>query len=368
MSMPDLLTGPRLGDFHGRDNNLNLIRFLAASAVIWTHAFGFLRYNSLEPVKHTFGIGAGDVAVDVFFVLSGFLVSKSLEGKSPLQYLWARGARIYPALWISLVLTVAVVAFCFTPEPAVRFLRAHATTAYLLSNSTMLPGLGARLTLRHAFAHAGDTFNVPLWTLPFELQMYGLLAVIGFTVGLRPHYAAAIALLAMISIAMSKFGGEHWMTIDRARFLCLFFVGSLAYTLRRHIVLRGWIAATLLVAIVIAVMLTHQYAIRQAALLFALPYLILWSAWVPGGVLRRWNRLGDYSYGMYIYGCPVQAALVATGVTRTVGGNFVIAMLVTLPIAMASWHLVEQRALKTRLPAVLQSRPRALTSSQGEGP
>jgi peptidoglycan/LPS O-acetylase OafA/YrhL len=75
MPVRHLFSGPRLGDFRGRDNNFNLIRFLAAALVIWTHAFGLLDRTSFEPVFRTFHLGAGDLGVDIFFVLSGFLVS-----------------------------------------------------------------------------------------------------------------------------------------------------------------------------------------------------------------------------------------------------------------------------------------------------
>ncbi len=372
MSMPEPFAGPKLGDFGGRDNNFNLIRFLAATAVIFTHAFGAVHHANLEPVVRTFGIGAGDIAVDVFFVLSGFLVAKSLDGKTLPQFLWARAMRIYPALWASILLSVLIVALFFTREPAIRFLTDRTTLAYVLRNATMLPKLGAQLSLPHAFQYPHSWFNIPLWTLPNELQMYGLLAVIGFTVGLRPQYVGAIALLGMISVVLMKLGGlplfTHLLGMDRGRFLYFFFVGALAYTLRRHVVLRAWIAAVLFCAIIVVVGLTDRHVIRRAVLLLALPYLLLWCGLVPGGVLRWWNRLGDYSYGLYICGCPVQIALASTGVTTTIAGNFMFAMLITLPIAVASWHLLEKRALKTRLPAFLAFDWRARAVSASDAP
>ena len=71
MPLRKLFAGPKVGDFRGRDNNFNIIRFLAATMVIWTHAFGLLGYTEFEPVHRIFGIGAGDLGVDIFFVLSG---------------------------------------------------------------------------------------------------------------------------------------------------------------------------------------------------------------------------------------------------------------------------------------------------------
>lgn len=365
MRLTDLLNGPRVDDLHGRDNNFNLIRFLAATLVIWGHAFGLLDRTALEPVFHAFGIGSGDVAVDVFFVLSGFLVSKSWDRKTPSQFVWARLTRIYPGLWASIIVSVLIVSVLFASEPALRFLTSPGTAAYLLHNATMLPTLGARLTLPHAFHYPGDQFNVPLWTLPYELQMYGLLAVVGLTVGLRAPFVGILAVVGAAGVALDESLGYHLMTVDRGRFLYLFFIGALAYTLRRHIVLRAWIAAACMLLVAATVALRASYPARQAALLLALPYLVLWCGLVPGGFLRLWNRLGDYSYGMYIYGCPIQIALISTGATTATGSNFLLSMLITLPVAVASWHFVERRALQQPLPVLFAqgSARRALESS-----
>ena len=353
MSLKKLFAGPKVGDFRGRDNNFNLIRFLAATMVIWTHAFGLLGRTRFEPVHRIFGIGAGDLGVDVFFVLSGYLVSKSLDGKTVTQFAWARFMRIYPGLWAATLISVLVVAAFFTDQSTGRFLASPSTLAYVLHNATLLPGLGARMTLPHAFHYPGDQFNVALWTLPYELQMYLLLALLSVLLGLRVRYVALISAFGALGVLLIKFDGLHLMNVDRGRFLYLFFAGSLIYTLRTRIALRGWIAATGATLIVLTVALTKNESARQAVLLAVLPYLLLWCGLVPGGWLRQWNRLGDYSYGMYIYACPVQIALVATGVTSTSAGNFILSMLVTAPFAVASWHVLEKRVLHKPLPGFL---------------
>jgi peptidoglycan/LPS O-acetylase OafA/YrhL len=53
----------------GRDNNLNFVRFAAAVAVVYAHSFGVTGHASEEPIHRIFGLGAGDAAVDVFFVI-----------------------------------------------------------------------------------------------------------------------------------------------------------------------------------------------------------------------------------------------------------------------------------------------------------
>lgn len=345
----------RLGDYSGRDNNFNLIRFLAATLVIWSHAdFGPLGRGHVELVQRTFGLGLGDIGVDAFFILSGFLVSKSLDGKTLVEFAWARCMRIYPALWASIAISVLVVALVFSDQPALRFLASGSTVTYLARNATLIHG--AQLLLPHGIPHANGEFNVSLWTLPFEVKLYGLLAAVGVTLGLRARYVGALAALGAAGILLHDLGPAALHLGVRGRFLFLFFAGALAYTLRRRIVLRTWLAVALVCAIAVTVAVTNRYAVRQAALLLALPYLLLWLGFVPGGPLRLWNRLGDYSYGMYIYAYPVQVALIALGVTATVAGNFLLTALITLPVAMLSWHGLENRALHRPPPAFIAYR------------
>jgi peptidoglycan/LPS O-acetylase OafA/YrhL len=51
---------------------------------------------------------------------------------------------------------------------------------------------------------------------------------------------------------------------------------------------------------------------REMVLALATPYLVLFIALVPGGWLRHYNRLGDYSYGLYIYGFPTQQSVLVS--------------------------------------------------------
>ena len=343
----------RLSEFRGRDNNFNLIRFCAATLVIWVHAFRLPDHLQRGLMDRTFGMGVGDLGVDIFFILSGFLVAKSLDGKSLAEFIWARCKRIYPALWVSLIVSVLIAALFFADEPAARFLTSGETLRYLAHNATLLPRVGVQITLPHAVAHEDGQFNLSLWTLPYELKMYGLLAVLGMTVGLRARYVGALAALGAILILLYSLGSVGQLAGVYGRFLYVFFAGALAYSLRSRITLRTGLAIGLVCAIAAAVVLTQRPFVRQAVLLLALPYLLLWLGLVPGGPLRLWNRLGDYSYGMYIYACPVQVALFSMGATAPGVPNFLLSTLLTLPIAIVSWHALEKHALQVRLPSFL---------------
>lgn len=340
----------RLSAYKGRDNNFNLIRMLAATAVIVTHAFGITRNTAHEPMLRVFGIGQGDIGVDVFFFLSGFLVAKSWAGKTWLEFAWARCMRIYPGLAVSTIASVIVVALFFCNQPARQFLGSPGTIAYIAHNVTVLPRIGAQEFLPGAFGLANPPLNVSLWTLPHELEMYILLALIGLTVGLRPKYLAFVAGVGAVAVVLTKTGGLQVVSLDQARFLYFFFTGSLAFALRDRIVLSGKVALLIVLPIVLTPAFGAPLIVRDAALVIGLPYLVLWCAYVPSGPLRLWNLLGDYSYGTYIWAFPIQYGFFIEGVAVTPARNFLLATPLVLLLAIASWHLVERPALGLKLP------------------
>jgi peptidoglycan/LPS O-acetylase OafA/YrhL len=333
---------PRLSDFRGRDNNFNLIRMFAALLVIEAHACSVThRGDLLRPI---FGLGGGDLGVDIFFVLSGYLIAKSWTGKRWQEFAWARIMRIYPALWVSTILSILLVGLFFSGPG---FFAQPSTLSYFWHNATMLPHFSAQINLPGAFG-AGHDFNISLWTLPYELQMYFTLAVVGAIVGLRAPYIALLALTG--ACLMLHFLG--FAEISRGRFLYFFFSGALAFALRETIALDGRIA--LIVAGATAASLSAPTAWREGALEFTLPYLVLWCAYIPSGFIRLWNRMGDYSYGSYIFAHPIQMGLAAYGLTTVWWSNILASIAIILPLAALSWHFLEKRALALPLPRVFR--------------
>lgn len=97
----------------------------------------------------------------------------------------------------------------------------------------------------------------------------------------------------------------------------------------------------------------------RPAFVLALSYATFWLGYLPVPALRVYNRLGDYSYGVYIYAFPAQQ-LVAYWGTVTALGNMVAAALIVLPCAVLSWHLIEKPAL------ALKSLRRPVSDKLGE--
>ena len=76
-----------------------------------------------------------------------------------------------------------------------------------------------------------------------------------------------------------------------------------------------------------------------------IPYVVFYLSFLPG-TLNRWGKYGDFSYGIYIYAYPVQQTLIYLfGLSLGLPLMTLLAFVITLPLAVLSWHLVEKRAL-----------------------
>ncbi len=130
--------------------------------------------------------------------------------------------------------------------------------------------------------------------------------------------------------------------IEQTRMLSLPFVtGVVFWVWRDRIVLYGPCAALLVVTAVAAN--GTDFAFPMLAL--ALTYAVFWLGHMPGPTIRRFNALGDYSYGVYIYAFPVQGLMVWLWGVQSPLLNVALSVPLTLGCAVLSWHLIERPAL-----------------------
>ena len=333
----------------GRDNNFNLIRFIAASAVLFSHSFALSSGDRrLEPLSQSLGITFGTIAVDVFFLTSGFLITASLLARRDVpSFALARMLRIYPALITAVVLTVAVVGLGFTSLAPSEFFSNSQTWAYLGRNATLVTGVAH--TLPGALEHNPwpNAVNASLWTLPYELAMYALLAIVWLAIdSLRASHdrwfrlaVSAIALLAAI-VFLGQFDVPAKNGI---RLTAMFFTGASFYLFRRSIPVDKRLFAALALAILAS---GFDRSAFQIVYPLALPYVVFCAAYLPSGFIRGYNRLGDYSYGVYVYAFPVQQLLAASVPRISALPMLGLSFAATLALAILSWHLVEKRAVQ----------------------
>lgn len=338
----------------GRDNNFNLIRFLAALAVLFSHSFLLATgTRSAQPLKLSYGVTWGDIAVDVFFVTSGFLVTSSLlTRQKATAFLWGRVLRIYPALLVMLCVTVFAMGTSLTSLPIGAYLTARETWHYFLRNAFLF--LGVHFALPGVFTDNPFIGNVngSLWTLPYEIWLYALLLALWLVASarksLRPLVLCVFVLEVVILSGARYLEQMNFEALDAIpRFMFFFFAGASFYLLREKIPLRKWAFFGMLGAIAISLFWRVAFFF---ALSLSLPYIIMYSAYAFGGPIRAFNRLGDYSYGIYIYAFAVQQSLADLIHGISLPEMIALSAIASLTLAALSWHILEKRALRLKGP------------------
>ena len=343
-----------------RHNNFDALRLLAATSVILTHAFLLAEgTQDRDPlvVLTLHQCPTGLVGVFVFFAISGFLVTQSWEQTRSLpRYLLKRWLRIYPGL------AVCILVLAFAVGPAITTLSLRAYFADSGTHDFVVDNLLLQTETKYlpGVAFGPLTFNrvidVPLWTLPLEVTLYGMVALLGLARLIRLPVLVILLAVGLASIwfekwietnlALGFFGSVAWM-------LSFFVAGMLAYKLRDRGIFNDRLALLALVGLVASVPL------QSFIPLFAVfgCYLALYLALHPGLPVLPAARFGDLSYGLYIYGWPVQQTILYLYPGLSWWALFLVSMVVTAGVAFLSWHLVEKRALGLKPRSTARMKP-----------
>lgn len=335
---------------HGRDNNYHVLRFIAASLVIVGHSFYLSTAGGKEPLKMLTGYKHfGEVGVLMFFVISGFLVTKSFLSRRDLSsYLEARILRIFPALAVAVIFAVLVVGPVATTLPLTDYFSDRQTVRHLVNNVTLttpewnLPGVFATNPWKNAV-------NGSLWSLFTEVRLYllvGLLGVIGL---LAPRSVCNTVVVSVVLLGIYFPGALRVLVLAlntiHVGVSSAFAFGALCY-INRDVVPMHWGVVVILGA---AATLLHGTASFPFAFDLALAYSTLFLAYAPSPRwIRGLNGTGDYSYGIYLYAFPIQQLIAWFIPTVTALPMAVLAFVGTLPLAVLSWHLIEKPSLDAK--------------------
>lgn len=336
-----------LGDFsRERDNNFNLLRTIAATAVIYAHSWELSPVvGGNEPVKALVGAGLGALAVNAFFIISGYLVMQSWgRQRSLLNFCRARVFRVLPGLAGVLLFTLLFAGLFCTTLDSPAFFRDPDTWKYFYKNLLMIK---VEYDLPGVFAdnHYPEAVNGSLWTLRYEMKMYLALAVLGllgWLGGVKLRLFVGLFLACYFGVTLARYWWpEPLVAAEMLKLSLCFFIGGLAARFGQYLPLRGWWLLPL-GALVLLARGSLWYDLCSALFL---AYAIFCIAYLPRGAILQFNRLGDYSYGLYLYAFPIQQALVARWPEIAPLDLFGTATLLTLVCACLSWHLIEKPAL-----------------------
>jgi len=333
--------------FDPRANSLNTLRLVFALSVIVSHSWALGGFGD-EPGAG--GATLGTWAVLGFFGISGYLITRSrLSGQRATHYYRSRMLRIFPALLVCL----AVVAFVLAPLSAVidgsSGWNLPDALTYVLRNAALYPPVLAQDTVGGTLADVpySGIWDQPLWTLFWEGFCY---LGIGIAASILPRRAlpptAFVMLVALLAAVLANQAGvvSFPELITRVSSLAIAFIaGMLLYFFADRIPVNRYVILASLVVLAAAIATGSVQSIGSLAFV----YLVMTvGSSLP---IRPIPAKNDISYGVYIYGWPVQQFVFV------VFGNDVALPVVILGgmagavvLAYLSCRFIEQPAMKLK--------------------
>jgi peptidoglycan/LPS O-acetylase OafA/YrhL len=326
-----------MGPLRTHTNVFDHIRLVAAGLVLWSHQHALMGLH--EPFVDVLGASFGGLGLYIFFAVSGYLNTQSVAQHRSVQvFLLNRALRIYPALAVCVVFTVVLGFFVATDRDAYLSVK---LLSYIAKNVTLFSGVKMGVPgvfESNAFPQA---LNGSLWTLPYEVKMYVVLALC--LAATRYNLALPIIVFAGAGVITMLGTAGLLPALPRNNFWVVFSTLFLAGS----VVAGAKAMAGLLVAI---------GALAAVALAFAgigeqiLAWQLLLTAIVIAiGCITLPKRLRlplDLSYGIYLYAFPVQQ------LSATLFTDFwpalVFSAVITFALALLSALFVERYALRLK--------------------
>lgn len=349
--------------FDPRSNSIGFLRWLMAFAVIFSHAgplAGFYDGQDLG-VQLSNEQSLGGVAVAGFFFFSGFLITKSRQGKSTIfRYFWRRALRIFPAFWVALLTTAYVLApIAWNHEHGSMDGFWNATKespfTYFWNNMWLelgqrnIAGMGDSIPLA---AHGGHDWNGSAWTLEYEFKAYIIVGLLGLFGVLANRWLAGFVAVSFILVNALQWGGamnvgtgvyELFGNPYNAMFFAPFAFGMLFALFGEKIPIDDRVVVFALILAFLAYANGGWNVWGQYAFL----YVLMWVA--VRAPLQHWEKYGDFSYGIYIFAWPIMTFAAFFGLHDTGWLVYHLVIVVATHIAaFFSWHLIEKPAMSLK--------------------
>ncbi|MBN9086646.1 MAG: acyltransferase [Reyranella sp.] len=329
-----MLAGDKSGA--GRLAGLDVLRGIAASAVMIHHHAQY--YDVLYPGRQVLPVNleAGHFGVELFFIISGFVILMTIERKGTVRaFAAARATRLLPCFLAALVLATLIL--CVAPMPPLD----TPTVRRFIANLTMAPLLlGERVV------------DLPYWTLTYEMVFYIAMGVLLALGRLRSVEWIALGWMAVgVAYPLLLDSASHYrVTIILMAYHSNFFViGMCLYLI--HV---GRARAVTWLALAAAVAMSARGGGEQAFYASGVLYLSLtvafatavWAATTDLGrrmALPPLVFLGRISYPLYLVHVVIGYQVIRLGVDRgwSTTEGVVAAMAVSLAAAALLHYLIE---------------------------
>jgi len=330
-------------------NNFDLLRILFAWFVIVSHSYVLNGLGESDPLGQLTDnyLILSFIGVKGFFVISGYLILQSLSrSKSVLDYLVKRILRIFPGLIVVLLATIGLLYFIY-PATSLPYLLNPEIYKYFIGNVLLftphffIPGIFEQLPSK--------AINGSLWTIEFEFFFYIVLLLL-FPIK-KNHKALRLTLLCLI--ILFTIGNLYYLSelqiIKKPIPLDLVFDLGIYFMTGSFFACTDWEQWTpsryLFLGSILLLLTMIVFKIDRAWLFTCLPFIILYigkkqskaASWIH-------QKLGDPSYGIYLYAFPLQQ-LIVYYCKPTTFELFLYASIGAFSLGILSWKFVEKRAL-----------------------
>ena len=346
-------SGEEIRRFGDHRNSFGFLRLLFASLVIVSHTPEIVdgdRHREL--LTMIFGtISFGDLAVDGFFLISGYLITGSyLKDSHPWRYLSRRVVRIYPAFIVASLVCLLVVGPLAGLD--VRDPLSFAVRSALYMIGLQPPSSPGVFSETHY-----PVLNLSMWTIAYEARCYVLVLIVG-GLGLfrRPRLLLALALASVVlSVVVEGSGlapndahpyramalGEP---IEVLRLTGMFFVGSGFYLFRDAIAFTPRTPGLAAVALV-ACLSVPQFA-EPGVATFGAYLLFAFAHTNRTGLFSEVNNRNDISYGVYLYAFPIGGLMFWYVPSTPLPAAIAVTLLLACVCGWLSWTYVEKPLMK----------------------
>jgi peptidoglycan/LPS O-acetylase OafA/YrhL len=337
------------------NNNFDFLRLIAALLVFFGHSVLITQTGILTLTQ---GLAIGAFGVNIFFIISGFLITKSwIDSNSGIIFLKKRILRIYPALIFAILFVIFIIGPFTTFFTFNTYFHTAATFEYLnnifliklinLSTNT-LPGV-------FVLNKFPLVVNASLWTIPIEMGCYFLVILFGLIkiFKKRIFFLLAFALLLLYSTALTlnKDFQSYFQTyfqfpyLDIIRLITYFFSGIVLYLYKEYLSIPKNYFYLLLSLLVVSV----GFGYFELLSYFLLPILVIFITFLKIDFPKKITQYGDFSYGFYLFAFPIQQT-----VAYLFNGNasflqqIVFSFFPTLFLAIFSWYVIEKPFLSLK--------------------
>ncbi|WP_263142747.1 acyltransferase [Pseudomonas sp. RIT-PI-AD] len=318
--------------------SLQALRALAAWLVVCHHVMQIFFDFKAESALGRFFIEKGAIGVDIFFIISGFVIYLSTQGKDIQagRFMLNRFMRIVPAYWLYSVLVALIILYAHPVMPSQRFDLHHFLLSLVFVPAENPGGFGLYPTLSVG------------WTLNYEMFFY-LLFALSLVAPQRYRPLAIAGALALVSTVLAS---QPWLSD--------FYRNSIVYEFLFGVCIgvcyrRGWIGQggwAPVVLLLVALMAIYQLDSSMRLLNWGVPSALVVIACIA---LEPWFRsvrplkmLGDCSYSVYLVHVIVLSVGWYLQQRFSLSAEWVIVgcMPVILLASWASYEVIEKRTFR----------------------